>query len=206
MQDSLLARLNRRFRPPQRRRIINLLIVTGSIGIVTAITSLVLSFSRTSGSALPRFSYLIVGTVVIVLFARSRWFNRLLSPVLGRILSETTTLDVHEYEYLLELREGYRVAELTVAENGWLTHESLRGLRLSAEGVVVLGINPRDGSYSSPPDPDATLYPGDVLVVYGQRDRLEELSMRSDDDETAHEEAVEDHQRDTEEAELPSYS
>lgn len=64
---------------PQRRRIVNILIKAGSIGIVTAITSLVLSFSRANGSAIPRFSSLLIGTVVIVLFARSRWFDRLLS-------------------------------------------------------------------------------------------------------------------------------
>jgi uncharacterized membrane protein len=191
---------------PQRRRIVNILIKAGSIGIVTAITSFVLSFSRVRGSAAPRFSYLLIGTVVIVLFAQSQWFDRLLSPVLGRILTETTTLNLREYAHLLDLHEGYRVAEITVTEDGWLTHESLRDLSPSAEGVVVLGVNRQDGSYDSPLDPDATLYPGDVLVVYGQQHRIEQLSMRSDDDETAHETAVKDHQQDTEEGELPSYS
>lgn len=190
---------------PQRRRIITLLIVAGSIGIVTAITSLVLSFSRTSGAAVPRFSYLIIGTGVIVVFARSRWFNRLLSPILGRILTETTTLNVREYAHLLELYEGYRVAELAVMEDGWLTHESLRDLDLFAEGIVVLGINRHHGGFVSPPDPDAVFNPGDVLIVYGKKHRLEELAKRSDADETAHEEAVEDHQHVTEEPEFSSY-
>ncbi|HET7324384.1 MAG TPA: TrkA C-terminal domain-containing protein [Halococcus sp.] len=180
---------------PQRRRIVNLLIRAGSIGIVTAIASLVLSFSRTSGSAAPRFLYLVIGTVVIVLFAQSRWFNRLLSPVLRRLLSQTTTLNVPEYAHLLELQEGYRVAEIIVTEDGWLTHESLRDLHLFAEGVVVLGIHRQDGTYVSPPDPGDIFHPGDTLIVYGQKHRVMELSKRSNDDETAREEAVEDHQQ-----------
>jgi hypothetical protein len=186
---------------PQRRQIINLLIRAGSIGIVTAIASLVLSFSRTSGGAAPRFLYLLIGAIVIVLFARSRWFNRLLSPVLRRILTQTTTLNVLEYAHLLELQEGYRVSEFTVKNDGWLTHESLRDLDLFAEGVVVLGIHRQVGTYVSPPDPNIIPHPGDVLIVYGQKHRVTELSMRSDDDDTAHEEAVEDHQQVTEGAE-----
>jgi uncharacterized transporter YbjL len=147
-----------------------------------------------------------IGTIVIVLFVRSRWFDRVLSPALGRLLTQTTTLNVNDYAHLLELREGYRVAELTVNEDGWLSHESLRDLRLAHEGVVVLGINREDGSYASPPDPDVILHPGDVLIAYGRKDRLTELSMRSDSDETAHEEAIEDHIRDSEGSEFPSHS
>jgi hypothetical protein len=191
---------------PQRRHIVKLLMRAGSVGVVTAIATLVLSFSRSEGSALPKFSYLVGGTVVIVLFLRSQWFKRALSPVLGRILTETTTLDRNEYAHLLDLREGYRVSELTVSEDGWLTHESLRDLQPADEGVVVLGIAHQDGSYASPPDLDAVLSPGDVLTVYGQQDRLTELSTRSDDDEAAHEKAVEEHTQDSEEAEFPSHS
>jgi hypothetical protein len=191
---------------PQRRHIVKLLMRAGSVGVVTAIASLVLSFSRSQGSALPRFSYLVVGTVAIVLFLRSQWFKRGLSPALGRILTETTTLNRNEYAHLLDLREGYRVSELTVSEDGWLSHESLRNLRPADEGVVVLGITRQDGSYTSPPDPDVLLLPGDVLTVYGTQDRLTELSTRSDDDETAHEKAIEEHAQDSEEAEIPTHS
>ena len=191
---------------PPRRRVINLLIRSGSIGIVTAIASLVLSFSRTSGGAAPRFLSLLIGAIVIVLFTRSRWYNQLLTPILKRILTQTTTLNGPEYAHLLELQKGYRVSEFTVKNDGWLTRESLRDLDLFAEGVVVLGIHRQDGTYVSPPDLDVVLHPDDVLIVYGQKHRLPELSMRSDDDETAHEEAVEDHQQVTEGAEHPSYS
>ena len=191
---------------PQRRHIVKLLMRAGSVGVVTAIASLVLSFSRTEGSALPRFSSLVVGTVIIVLFLRSRWFKRGLSPVLGRLLSETTTLDRNDYAHLLDLREGYRVSELTVNEDGWLSHESLRELQLADEEVVVLGVTHQDESYTSPPDPDAVLSPGDVLTVYGHQDRLTELSTRSEDDETAHEKAIEEHAKNSKEAEFPSHS
>jgi hypothetical protein len=191
---------------PQRRRIVKLLMRAGSVGVVTAIASLVLSFSGSRGSALPKFSTLVVGTIVIVLFLRSRWFKRGLSPVLARLLTETTTLNRNEYAHLLELQEDYRVSELTVSEDGWLSHESLRDLRPADEGVVVLGITRQDGSYASPPDLDTLLSPGDVLTVYGQQNRLAELSTRSDDDETAREKAIEKHAQNSEEVEFPSHS
>jgi hypothetical protein len=191
---------------PQRRRIVKLLMRAGSVGVVTAIASLVLSFSRTTGSAIPHFSYLVVGAILIVLFLRSDWFNRLLSPALGRLLTETTSLNVNEYAHLLELREGYRVSELTVSEGGWLSHESLHDLDLADEGVVVLGVSQEDESYVSPPDPNVLLAPGDVLTVYGQNHRLTELSTRSGDDDIAHQDAVEEHAQNSDDAEFPSHS
>ena len=191
---------------PQRRHIVKLLMRAGSVGVVTAIASLVLSFSRSNGSALPRFSYLVVGTITVVLFLRSQWFKRGLSPALGRLLSETTTLNRNDYAHLLDLREGYRVSELTVNDDGWLSHKSLRDLHLADEGVVALGITQQNESYVSPPDPDALLSPGDVLTVYGQKHRLMELSTRSNDDETTHRGAIEEHAQKSEEAEFPSHS
>jgi hypothetical protein len=89
---------------PQRRRIVSLLIRVGSVGIVTAIASLVLSFSRTGGHAASRFLYLVGGTIVIILFSQSRWFDRLLTPVFRRVLTQTTTLNFREYAHLLELQ------------------------------------------------------------------------------------------------------
>lgn len=54
----------------------------GSVGIVTAIASLALSFTRASRLGGPRLAYLVIGVVVITIFARSRWFNRFITPAI----------------------------------------------------------------------------------------------------------------------------
>lgn len=75
-----------------------------------------------------------------------------------------------------------------------------------AEGVMILGINRQDGSYISPPDPDYTLRSSDTLTVYGKKERLVELAERTEDDETAHSAAIEDHEQAVEGGQFPAYS
>lgn len=191
---------------PQRRRIVKTLMRAGSVGIVTAIATLVVSFTRASRLGGPRLAYLVVGIVVIVIFARSRWFNRLITPGIEWAINRTTTLEFRDYTHLLEFQEGYRVAELRAEDDDWLTRKPLGDLDLGDEGVLILGTNRQDGSYVSPPDPDYTLQPGGTLTVYGQKDRLIELSARTEGDETAHAEAVEDHERDAGNMRFPTYS
>ena len=191
---------------PQRRAIVKTLIRAGSIGIVTSVASLALWFTQVNTFAGPQVAYLVVGAVVLGLFARSRWFNRLITPGIEWALNRTTALEFNDYTHLLEFREGYRIAELETEDNDWLAGGSLGSLDLDAEGVMILGINRRDGSYISPPDPDYTLQSGDTLTAYGKKDRLVELSERTEDDERAHTEAIEDHELNTEEGEFPTYS
>ena len=191
---------------PQRRMIVKRLIRAGSIGIVTAVASLVVSFTRGGGNHAPRLIYIVVGIVVLILFARSRWFNRLITPGIEWAINRTTTLEFRDYAHLLNFRGNYRVAEIQAKDDGWLVCGPLGDLNLNAEGVVILGIHRQDGSYISPPNPDDTIQPGDTLTVYGQKDRLIELSERTETDETAHTEAVEDHERDAEERRFPTYS
>ena len=181
---------------PERRAIVKTLIRAGSIGIVTAVASLALWFTQINTFAGPRVAYLVIGAVVLGAFARSRWFNRLITPGIEWALNRTTSLEFRDYTHLLEFQEDYRVAELEATDNDWLAGGSLGSLDLDAEGVMILGINRQDGSYISPPDPDYTLQAGDTLTVYGKKDRLVELAGRKEDDETAHDEAVEDHGRD----------
>ncbi|UHQ98072.1 TrkA C-terminal domain-containing protein (plasmid) [Natrinema zhouii] len=191
---------------PQRRIIVKSLIRAGSFGIVTSIASLVLSFTRDGGDYTFRLISIIIGVIVIVMFARSRWFNQLITPGIEWAINRTTTLDFRDYTHLLDLHEDYRVAELQVKNDKWLIRGPLGNLNLDAEGVMILGINRQDGSYISPPDPNYTLQPGDTLTVYGQKERLIELSERTKDDETAHTEAIKDHNQNAENGRFPTYS
>lgn len=190
----------------QRRRITHMLILSGGVGVVAAISTLVVSFSGSGGggSLEYRFAYVVVGAIVIVAFAQSKWFDRLLSPVLRRLLAETTTLGDTEYDHLLKLSDGYRVSEFTVKEDGWMVGQSLRDLDLFAEGVVVLGVHRADGQFISPPDPDVTFHTDESLVVYGHKNRVVELSTRDVYDTTAHREAVEEHEQGVESTESGS--
>src|SRR5215212_619693 len=69
---------------PVRRRIVSGLIVLGNVGIVGAGASLVLSFTRATGSqAAQRAAVLAFGVLVLVLLIRSRPVDAAMSRVIG---------------------------------------------------------------------------------------------------------------------------
>ncbi len=180
-------------RTPARRKIIKTLIRLGSLGLLSAIAPLVGSFTGGSGTLLTT-AYILLGAGLIILFARSQWLNRLITPLIERALDRTTELYIRDYTRLLGLQDDYRVSEIDVDDDDWLADGSLAELDLPAEGVLVLAIKRADGSYVGAPGPGAELQPGDTVVLYGQQHRLQELSGRKADDAQAREDAVEDHE------------
>ncbi|WP_457652064.1 TrkA C-terminal domain-containing protein [Rhodocaloribacter sp.] len=179
---------------PERRRIISRLIEVGSAGVITAISSLILSFTSAGELATQRLLILVIGVVILALLSRSKGFNRILTPAIQRALRRTTSLEVRDYAGLLRLHDDYSVAELEVNENDWLASARLADLNLPAEGVLVLGILRRDGTYNGVPGPDTRLEPGDIVIAYGQTHRLRELASRPATDVRAHEEAMVEHE------------
>ena len=79
-----------------------------------------------------------------------------------------------------------------------LQEKTVAELDLPTEGVLILGIR-RNDSYIGAPQPDTETKPGDTLVLYGKRDRLQELTGRLKGDTKARGDAVEDHEETLEE-------
>lgn len=179
---------------PARRDVVRALMFAGNVGTVTAISSLVLSFVGGRASPL-RLGVVVGAALALFALARSERFDRLLTPIIERALSRHADYRLRDYSSLLHLHRDYRVAEITVGADDWLASASLSDLDLTAEGVVVLGIRRRDGTYVGAPPPDEEITPGDTLVAYGRGDRLRELSERAADDVSAHEDAKDDHRR-----------
>lgn len=180
---------------PARRDIVKTLIRLGSVGLVTAIFSLVVSFTGQGTGGGTTAVVLVAGVLGIVALARSRWFNRLATPVLEWLLIHFTDLEPRDYTRLLHMEDEYRVAELTVDAGSWLADRALDELDLPAEGIVLLGILREDGDYRGAPGPDTRIEPGDKVIAYGQSHRLRELVERSAGDTDAHERAVREHRQ-----------
>lgn len=178
---------------PDRRNVAKHLFRLGSLGAVSAITSLVTSF--TNGGNLRSVFYIVGGSIALLMLARSRVLNTALTPIIERALDRTTDLSIRDYTQVLGLRDDYRIAEVDAASRDWLTDKSLRELDLPAEGVRVLAIERDDGSFVGAPGADTEILSGDKVVLYGQEHRLQELSERHADDVEAREAAVEDHRR-----------
>ncbi len=178
---------------PVRRAIVARLIRLGSVGVVTAITSLILSLADAGESTTSRLLVILASVIVIIALARSRRLERWLTPLLQRVLARTSSLELTDYIDLLHIPDDYRVGEVEVREGSWLADRRVEELELDSEGVVVLGIVRRGGDYLGTAPREAQLEQGDRLVLYGRKERLAELSRRDAGDRAAHDEARAQH-------------
>lgn len=179
---------------PVRRRILMLLMLLGNAGIVTAVASLMLTFVNTGGPGdwLPRILLLIAGLALLWMLATSRWVDQHLSRVISRALRRWTNLDVRDYAHLFRLVGEYGVTEIQVKSGDWMAGKPLSQLNLPDEGILVLGIQRADGTYTGAPTGRTPVHPDDTLILYGRSSLLAELDTRRAGlaGELAHHEAV----------------
>lgn len=191
---------------PVRRQIVSTLMFLRSAGLVTAASTLMLSFVSVEerGDGAVRLLVLVAGVAGLWFVAQSRWINAWMSRTIARLLKHYTDLDTRDYAGLLHLAGEYAVMELKVREGSWLAGRRLADLRLPEEGVLVLGITHADGAYEGAPRGDAAARVGDTLVLYGRSSELAGLGRRraGPDGETERHTAVEIERR-AEQAETP---
>lgn len=164
---------------PARRRIIMALMLTGSVGLATSVAGILAGVAGAdAGSRLSRAVVLVGGLAVVYAAASSKRVDRRLSAVIGAALARFTDLDVRDYAAILHVSGEYEVKEMVATPDGWMTGRHLGDLRLRDEGVLVLGIVRRDGSYLGVPDGDTIVHEGDTMILYGRDARFAELTCR----------------------------
>lgn len=165
---------------PVRRKILMILIFLGSAGVISTLSSLILSFI-----SLERIGYISIEIVVLVaglialwLLVQSKWIDHKLSYLINRALNRYTTLDVRDYYSLLHLSDNYRVSEIKVEQQDWLADKTLNDLQLHDEGILVLGIKRSNGEYIGAPRGEIKIYNDDNVILYGRAALLESLDNR----------------------------
>ena len=161
-----------------RRRIVMLLMMLGNAGVVTAIASLIFSFSGIEDvtQGIRKAVFLIAGLVVLLKAANSKWANRRLNSIIQRLLKKWTNIELADYESLLRIRGDYRVVEIVVREDSWLVDKSLMELELSKEGVIVLGVVRESGAFIGTPTGAIVLHSGDHILAYGLGTVIKEVA------------------------------
>jgi hypothetical protein len=163
---------------PVRRRIVGALMLLGSVGLVTAVSSLILSFGGTHNEQrLQRGFVLVAGLALLWAISRSAWVDRRLSWLIGRVL-RWRGYDARDYGHLLALQSHWAVSELVVEADDWIAGRTLAELKLRDEHIDVLGIQKPNGEYIGVPHGERLIEAGDVLVLYSTEERLDELDER----------------------------
>ena len=164
---------------PIRRRIVMTLMLIGNVGLATAMAGLLGTFANADPEAgLMRVTLLVLALIAIYAASRSAAVDRRLSRLIGRWLTRHTPLQTGDYERLLHLAGDYSVQELAIGGDSWLVDQTLGDARLRDEGILVLGITRRNGSYVGVPDKTTRVLAGDVLIVYGRGETIARVDER----------------------------
>ncbi|MGB3774645.1 MAG: TrkA C-terminal domain-containing protein, partial [Leeuwenhoekiella sp.] len=165
---------------PVRRRIIFNLMLIGNAGIVTVISSLVLTFVLPDSTMAKFYALLVVvaGISIIWLVLKSKWVDRVLSRIINTMLRRYTTIEIQDYAAVLHLKNNYKVSEKKVKEDDWMANKTLQELHLREEGITILGID-RDGNdYFGSPSGSFKILPEDLITIYGKADTIKNLYER----------------------------
>jgi hypothetical protein len=185
---------------PVRRRIIMLLMILRSAGLVSIVISLILSFVGTEPDVtkLHRLLWLIGGVAVLWFIANAKFTDHYINRAVRWALTKWTRVDVRDYASLLRISGRYSITEIQVQKDDWIGGKKLRECRLRDEGLMILGIVRNDGAYIGAPRGDTEIFPGDRLITYGRDDALQDLDERraGRGGDQSHEEAVSRHEID----------
>ena len=163
---------------PVRRRVVMALMLLGNAGIVAVASSLIIGFRSGSRAQWVTLLELLVGLLALLAVSRSAWVDQRLTRAIRRLVTRYTDLHTRDVASLLELTGHYAVAELLVEEGDWIAERPLGELGLRDEGMAVLGINRPDGTHVGVPGGWSVIRPGDMVILYGRIDALEEIDRR----------------------------
>lgn len=191
---------------PVRRKIIFNLMLIGNAGIVTVMSSLILTFvlPNTLSSKLYGLGIVVIGMALIWWAIKSKWVDRGLSKIIDRMLKKYTVLEIQDYAAVLHLKDDYKISEKKIDEDDWLANKTLIELDLRHEGITILGVDRINEDYFGSPTGNFKLLPKDVITVYGKAEGITNLYARKKDfiAEIQHREFVEKENERKEERDL----
>lgn len=165
---------------PVRRKIIFTLMLVGNAGIVTVMSSLILTFvlPDTLANRLYGLLIIVIGMGIIWWAIKSKWVDRRLSKIINRMLQRYTNLEIKDFAAILHLKDDFRITEKRIAPDDWMANRTLMELNLREEGITVLGINREDADYFGSPSGEFKILPKDVVTLYGKGDGLTNVCNR----------------------------
>ena len=168
---------------PVRRKIIYNLMLIGNAGIVTAMSSLILTFVLPESNASRFYGFLIIVVGILILWfgIRSKWVNRGLSKVINKMLKKYTDLEVQDYAAVLHLKDNFKIIKATVDTDGWMCNRTLQELDLREEGITVLGVEREGTGYFGSPSGNFKMLPHDEVTLYGKSDGIKSIYNRKKD-------------------------
>lgn len=172
------AEAERAVNHPVRRRIVMILMFLGNAGLITAVSSLILTFAgdESATTNARNIGLIVLGLAALWLITRSHWLDGKISNAIEWALLKYTDVDLQDYASLLKVTGDYRVLELKVDAGGKLVGHTLEEIRPRDRGVVILGIERTNGDYLGVPTGNDTFEAQDRVIAYGHHEAVERFA------------------------------
>ena len=163
-----------------RRKIVILIMLAGNIGIVTMVSTLLLSFMQLS-EADEKVNYaasMCLGLLFLIVLMRSNRINDFVVGIIAKALRRWVVAETVNYHKIMKLERGYAINEFVVKAENWLAGRTLADTRIADEGIIVLVIYRKNGHYTGAPSGEVSIHADDKIILYGKDTVCLELSRR----------------------------
>jgi hypothetical protein len=170
---------------PLRRKIVQVLILGGNIGVTTSIASLILTFGGHDHDDIwLQVISLCVGLALMYTALNSQLAYRVLRKLTLKIFRDMKRQDLHDFHQVLGIGRGFGIVRLVVENDGhWMIGRALKDMKLDREGTLVLAIerkmpNSKKITFIGAPNGSTQVSAGDVLTCFGRPEAVWSLSER----------------------------
>ncbi len=166
---------------PVRRKIIRILMLIGSVGVISTGATLIVALIGTNNENFAlRGVFLIGGLLACYILARSKIVYHLMKKIIVGILSRSKALQLHDYHDILAISKGYSISRIRVQPENWLIGKKLKELGIQKEGTTILAITRRVNAQEKHiiPHGETMIEEGDLLTIYGRCTAMDCLFMR----------------------------
>jgi len=163
-----------------RRKIVMVLMILGNAGLVSVITTLVLTFRI--GGATPiilNILIILVSIFLLVKISQNKGMTRKFTRKIQERLAQSATFTKRPVAEILRLAEGYGIAEVSLAESFEDIGKTLIDSSFRQQDILVLAIE-RGTRVIPAPHAEDMLEAGDNLICYGKLENIAKIIKNSE--------------------------
>jgi hypothetical protein len=158
-----------------RRKIIMFLMILGNAGLISIITTLMLSFRREGVTqVLVNITIILLAILLLIRVSSNKGITRRLTKKIQERLIKSPTFTKRPVEEILRLAEGYGIAEVMLGEECVDIGKTLFESSFRQNDILVLAIE-RGASVIPAPHASDRLLLNDMLVCYGKLENMDKI-------------------------------
>lgn len=163
---------------PIRRKIVTYLMIVGNLGLVSVMSTLMISLMRTDAdvqSTMTQIALIVSGVGILFVLMTNKHVDELLCSAIAQLLKRYTFLGERSYNRLVQIGDGMSIAEHRIA-NG--EQKTLNEIFRHFPSLTCLAITQSNGKTIMNPGEKQVFGVGDKFVVLGPDRYHEHLSAQ----------------------------